>query len=182
MKYASIIGLAVITVLLAWAATDQALARHDHHGENRHREHHDEDRQDNKNCAAMPSAPATYALNCGACHMAYPAPLLPARSWTAIMGGLSSHFGATVAVNETDEPVIRQYLAANAADTGSSRLGGQIMTGIGAATPERITELPYIRHAHEELGQMPDTLRDCASCHDNAAVEGFRHSAQHRND
>lgn len=182
MKHASIIGLAVITILLAWAATDRALARHDHHGENRRREHHDEDRHDDRGCAAMTSAPAAYAQSCGACHMAYPAPLLPARSWTAIMDGLDSHFGATVAVNETDAPAIRQYLAVNAADTGASRLGGRIMAGIGAATPERITELPYIRHAHEDLGQTPGTLRDCASCHDNAAVEGFRHGARHNHD
>ena len=42
---------------------------------------------------AVPAEPAkVFAAECGACHMPYPAALLPARSWQAIMAGLAGPF------------------------------------------------------------------------------------------
>ena len=77
------------------------------------------------------------AKECSACHMLYPAGLLPARSWAAITANLTDHFG------DNAEPTQRvaDYLAANAADSakGSSR----VLRGLGpTAVPTRITELP----------------------------------------
>ncbi|EGJ20481.1 DHC, diheme cytochrome c precursor [Cereibacter sphaeroides WS8N] len=108
---------------------------------------------------------------CSACHMAYPAALLPARSWTALMADLPNHFGEDASLDEASRGQIESYLVANAADsTGAGRaLRGLVQTD----TPLRISELPWFKrkHADEVSPRMLEKARsmsNCAACHTGA--------------
>lgn len=63
--------------------------------------------------AAVPAA-ADYGSECGSCHVAYPARLLPATSWRQLMGGLDRHFGSDASLEAKANEEISRYLAANA--------------------------------------------------------------------
>jgi hypothetical protein len=115
-----------------------------------------------------PVADATVKKECGACHMAYPAGLLPAQSWRAMMGGLKDHFGENAELDEATTIAITDYLVANAAP--ADRRG---------ATPTalRITEQGWWTRKHEKRDRTsPRALAkagakskaDCKACHDGA--------------
>ena len=57
-------------------------------------EAHDGYRKHSPNRLLIP--PQTYADNCGSCHTAYSALLLPSGSWKRLMGDLPNHFDAAV--------------------------------------------------------------------------------------
>jgi hypothetical protein len=127
-----------------------------------------------------PSTPpvkdAATAKECSACHMPYPAGLLPARSWTRLMSELKNHFGENAELDDAARQAIAGYLTANAADRRSG--SGKILVGLSAeAAPLRISELPWFLRKHEKKGRTaPDTLKrrgakspaDCRACHPQA--------------
>ncbi len=118
-----------------------------------------------------PIADKVTRTECSACHMAYPAVLLPKRSWHAIMSDLSNHFGEDASLDAKTEQHIRAYLEANAADTGG-RLPA-ISRGLSPSdTPLRISELPIIRSIHEEVGsrwrKRVGSMGKCNACHRGA--------------
>jgi len=114
---------------------------------------------------------ALYREECGACHLAYPAKLLPADSWDKLMGQLDNHFGENAETDDQTTASIRRYLMSHAGDYGNG-----FLRGIAASTaPLRITELPRFIRKHDEI---PDRMvkdnpkvgsfTDCSVCHDNA--------------
>jgi hypothetical protein len=109
-----------------------------------------------------------YGKECGACHMPYPPPMLPARSWHALMGGLDKHFGENASLDPQTARTIAGYLAASAADTRGSRA----MEGLGPNdVPLRITDTPFWIDAHEEVSAARFTApavkskSNCLACH-----------------
>lgn len=116
---------------------------------------------------------------CSACHLTFPPQMLPARSWTKLMGDLANHFGENAGLPEATRTEIEAYLAANAADSANSKYGRHFMRGIdAAATPLRITETPFWQRAHDELSAARftsasvKTPANCVACHKTAA-KGF---------
>lgn len=122
--------------------------------------------------------PAT-AKECAACHMAYQAQFLPARSWTALMGDLGNHFGEDASLAPDVQADILNYLAANAADAPAttSRIRGLMRGMTDQDTPLRITEMPWWKRAHHEIGaavyKRPQIkfAGNCIACH-KAADQG----------
>ncbi|MEX5728352.1 mono/diheme cytochrome c family protein [Rhodovulum iodosum] len=112
--------------------------------------------------------PVTHAATqeeCGACHMAYQPGLLPARSWSAIMGDLANHFGENADLDEATRAEIEAYLVSGAARRTRSIPADE--------TPLRISELPWFKHEHDhEVSQrMRDrakTMSNCVACHRGA--------------
>jgi mono/diheme cytochrome c family protein len=128
--------------------------------------------------------PVTHALTkteCAACHMAYPAGLLPARSWTRMMKELDRHFGEDASLPAKDAEQIARYLADNAADSPmASRRMHRIASGIApSATPQRFTETPYFGHLHDEVPAKMwqrkgiASKANCAACHTKAEQGSF---------
>lgn len=126
---------------------------------------------------------------CGACHMVYPAGLLPARSWAAMMSDLKNHFGDNAELDPGTARRIADYLVANAAESVFDRHHGRDHhhrrraddTGAGAA-PLRISELPWFKREHERRERIaPATLKkrgaksvsDCKACHEGAEQGWF---------
>jgi hypothetical protein len=113
---------------------------------------------------------------CGACHMAYPAALLPARSWDAITSGLANHFGENASLDQAVVDGIKTYLMSNADDVAGRGLG--LIQGLAQdQTPLRITELPLWLRIHGNFSAR--TLKkigvagNCAFCHRGAASGVF---------
>lgn len=113
------------------------------------------------------------AKECSACHMLYPAGLLPARSWSRVMGDLKNHFGDNAELDPALTQRMTSYLTQNAA--GAGRGSSKVIGDLAATeTPLRITELPWWKRKHEKKDRVsPATLKrnnakfkgDCLACH-----------------
>jgi hypothetical protein len=83
-----------------------------------------------------PVKDAVVAKECGACHMVYPAGLLPARSWSAMTAKLADHFGDNAELDAATAKRITDYLTANAAETADHHVLRRLNAN---AVPARIT-------------------------------------------
>jgi hypothetical protein len=112
---------------------------------------------------------------CGACHLAFPPQMLPARSWDKLMSDLADHFGEDASLEQAVRDDIASYLAMNAADAPTSRGGGRFLKGLAdEAVPLRITETPYWKAEHDEIGEQRyndpkiKSKANCTACHRTA--------------
>jgi diheme cytochrome c len=102
---------------------------------------------------------AAWKMECGACHLAYPPRLLPARSWRALMGGLDTHFGTDASLDPAATAEIAAFL---------ERHGGRDR---GPTTSLRITETPWFQHKHRKIADAVwarPAIRgpaNCSACH-----------------
>jgi hypothetical protein len=118
-----------------------------------------------------PPGAALTAKECGACHMPYRPILLPARSWTALMSHLASHFGEDASLDPATAKEITAYLVDNAADSPNGNR--RVMAGLSSGdTPQRITDMPFWRRIHRRdlapgvgSGDGVRTAANCARCH-----------------
>jgi hypothetical protein len=105
---------------------------------------------------------ATWQTECGACHVAYPPPLLPARSWQAIMSSLDKHFGSDASLDPAAAAEISAFLERNA---GPDR---------GPTMSLRITDTPWFVRKHRKVAAAwgrpaIKTAANCPACHPSAA-------------
>ncbi|MDH5395465.1 MAG: diheme cytochrome c [Gammaproteobacteria bacterium] len=122
-----------------------------------------------------------YVTECSSCHMAYPAGLLPARSWEKIMLTLDSHFGENAELDPQSLSELTKYLVDNSADKSGYRRSKKIMRSLTEKdVPLRITETPYIMRKHDEIPQKlikanpkVASLSNCIACHRNAENGSF---------
>lgn len=129
--------------------------------------------------SATPVDPV-YLRECGACHVAYPAALLPARSWRAVLDGLPTHFGDDASLPPEAFAAVRDWLVPRAADTGGSVAAARRVAGLAPdAAPLRITELRWFRGEHDEIPTAwvtgnPEvrSFSACAACHGTGAAAG----------
>ncbi len=141
---------------------------------------HEHEREHGRGTSVPVVSLELYNKECGSCHFAYQAGLLPARSWTKMMGELNNHFGENAELPAEQQQQITQYLQANAADKVSSAVSAKLLKRLNAqTTPLRITELPYFIKEHDEIPAKmvkdnPDvkSLSQCAACH-KAADKGL---------
>lgn len=120
----------------------------------------------------------TYAMQCGACHLAYPPSLAPAATWTRILGDLRHHFAGTDASLAPDLAAsIGAYLSANSAehwDTLPAR-----MLRISDPADPRITATPFWRRMHRGIAAAVFSAPQvggkgaCEACHRDAATGRF---------
>jgi hypothetical protein len=121
-----------------------------------------------------PNDPA-YVKECGSCHMAFSAELLPAASWRKVMSRLDSHFGDSASVDAATQSGITEYLVAHSADRATNDESRAIVASIRGEPPMRITEVPYIAELHNAVldpiwkGEpRPKRLTECGVCHRKA--------------
>lgn len=130
-----------------------------------------------------------YKQNCAECHFGYQPGLLPARSWQKLMlpESLADHFGENAEMAEADRVAILSYLTENAGDNTASNRSFRLFRSLkDSQTPLRITELPYIRHEHDEIPNRMITdnkdvlsLSNCNACHTQADAGRFDEKAVH---
>lgn len=113
----------------------------------------------------------TTKTECSACHTLYAPGFLPKRSWQAIMGNLSNHFGEDASLGDAARTEITNYLMSQAP---------QDVRGLSpSTTPLRITEMPWYTRIHNQrfvdyAKSHPTigTLSNCTGCH-RAAESGI---------
>jgi hypothetical protein len=114
-----------------------------------------------------PAAPAAYTNECGGCHVAYPAALLPATAWNVVMRDLGRHFGADASVAAPVAAEIEQHLERHAGRGRWSGASGEL---------PRITATRWFRREHGE--SLPTSIwthpgvrsaANCEACHRQAA-------------
>ena len=132
-----------------------------------------------KNRPQMAANPA-YEQNCGSCHMAYPAVLLPTASWNKLLPDSGEHFGEKLPLTPAEMGQTRAYLASHAADSGmGGKMGRKIMDSLGAMTPEHITDVPYIIRKHRKVDPAVfkrasvGGMANCVACHPGAVRGNF---------
>jgi len=128
-----------------------------------------------------PVSNKTAATECSACHMAYPAGLLPARSWARMMRELDNHFGEDASLSPEETLTISRYLQDNAADSARAndrmrRIAGGIASN---AAPLRFTETAYFGYLHDEVPAYVwkrakiGSRANCIACHTRAETGSF---------
>lgn len=112
-----------------------------------------------------------YTEECGSCHMAYPAMLLPQQSWRKIMAGLEDHFGEDAELDDATREELEDYLVHESSRVSYKKL----FRNLGNAAPLRITELPYFVREHDEIparfiagNEQVNLLSQCNACHREA--------------
>jgi hypothetical protein len=144
-------------------------ARADDDDDDEREEHHEKRGGERTTGTAVRASPQwkTYVAECGTCHMAFPPSMLPARSWTALLGGLTDHFGENAEVDAAARKQLETFLVQNA---------GRDLAG---PTPLRITTLQWWRHEHDEISAATYkrkailTPANCAACHPGANEGAF---------
>ena len=118
--------------------------------------------------AATPAA--KYQQECAACHMAYPPGMLPAASWTRILGHLDKHFGVDATLDDATLSVLSTWLPANA---------GTFRRVREAPPQDRITQSNWFIRQHDEVPAATwkrvsiKSASNCAACHAGAAKGNF---------
>jgi Dihaem cytochrome c len=118
---------------------------------------------------------AATTAECAACHMAFPSELLPQRSWQALLGDLSHHFGEDASLAPEVQADILNYLVKNSADTSDNQKARRLLRGLADnLTPLRVTEMPWWKRSHSEVSAKRYTrpeiksAANCVACHRGA--------------
>jgi hypothetical protein len=109
--------------------------------------------------------PRVYVQECAACHLAYPAGMLPAASWRRLMGGLDRHFGTDATLDAQDLARISRWLGDNAAPAARHPV---------PVPDDRITRTGWFVREHRKIEPATWALpsvrsaSNCAACHTQA--------------
>ena len=115
------------------------------------------------------SLPKTYIAECGSCHVAYPAQLLPGGNWNNIINNLSKHYGSDASLDSKTSKEILSYLQNN---SSSKSIQNNI--------DNRITKLNWFKREHSEINlAKKDSFSNCSSCHKmsdtgNYSLKGYK--------
>lgn len=113
---------------------------------------------------------AKWKAECGSCHVAYPAQLLPATAWQRLMKGLDKHFGTDASVDAATAAEIGAFLDKYA---GSKR-------GIAGETTLRVSETAWFQREHRKVDAATwknpkiKSAANCAACHTAAEAGDYR--------
>ena len=108
---------------------------------------------------------AKWKSECGACHVAYPPGMLPAKSWRAIMSGLDKHFGSDASLDAASAREISGFLEKNADTRKHSPTDKPLL---------RITETRWFKSEHREVAARHwknprvKSRSNCGACHTTA--------------
>ena len=116
-----------------------------------------------------------YKNECGSCHFAYPAGLLPSSAWNKMMSNLSNHFGDDASVDEKTFQTLANYLNENSAEKSMDyKRSRKIVENLNGVIPDSISKMPYMKKKHKEIKENLITQKEvkglfnCTACHKNA--------------
>ena len=127
--------------------------------------------------AALPKN-ATWETECSSCHMAFHPSLLPAKSWTAIMAGLSQHFGEDASLDAAANKNITDYLVSHSAETWDSMAANRLRN-VDPVRPLEITATRFWTRLHQDISpavfssKAVGAKQNCSACHQDAASGMF---------
>ena len=116
-----------------------------------------------------------YEKECGSCHFAYPAGLLPSSSWNKMMSNLDKHFGDDATVDEKTFQTLSSYLNENSAEKSMQyKRSRKIVENLNGTIPYSISKMPYMKKKHQDIKEHLITQKEvkglfnCTACHQNA--------------
>lgn len=174
-KKAMLFGSALLGGILLFSlyGISSSIASGGFERESEEHEHQYESNRYSKQYQVIPHSNTEYVEECGSCHMAYPAQLLPAESWSKMMNGLQDHFGENAELDDESRKSIASYLTSSA--TSGNGQYRKMLRNSGNKTPLRITELPYFKHEHDKIparyiegNDKIGSLSQCNACHKGA--------------
>jgi Dihaem cytochrome c len=123
------------------------------------------------NTATVPLLPI-YKQECAACHIAYPAGMLPADSWKRLMSGLNKHYGTDASLDAKSLSEISGWLDGHA---GTYKRVSEM------PPDDRITKSAWFIRKHNEREVSPAVWKrasvgsasNCIACHTNAAQGSY---------
>ncbi len=118
---------------------------------------------------------------CGECHMAYPAGLLPATAWQSIMGDLAHHYGENATLSPEKAAAILAVLQSQARPEHYRKEAKYARHYPQQSVEDAlyITRAPWFRHKHRKIRatewQNPKvkTPSNCTACHQGAEQGWF---------
>jgi hypothetical protein len=119
--------------------------------------------------ARVPPLPK-YGQECAACHVAYPAGMLPAASWQRMMGSLNKHYGTDASLDEASVREISTWLSANAGTYRKVR---------EEPPQDRISRSAWFVREHRGIStevwthKAVKSAANCAACHTQAATGDY---------
>lgn len=111
-----------------------------------------------------------YKTECAACHIAYPAGMLPAQSWQQLMANLPKHFGTDASLDAATAKQISTWLQGNA---GTGRRFSDM------PPDNRISKSGWFVRQHDEVSASVfkraavGGAANCGACHGHAAEGNF---------
>lgn len=112
--------------------------------------------------------PARYIEECASCHAPFPARMLPAASWQALMSSLDKHFGTDASVDPVTAKALSDWLNDNASRRTSVRPRDDRLT-LGADFVRKHREVPAATWTRPSVR----SASNCAACHTNSAHGRF---------
>lgn len=113
--------------------------------------------------------------NCGECHLAYQAKLLPQASWIKLFKNLEDHFGESIVLEDEKKSELLSFLVQNAAENSRTKCSTRIMQSMKSGNvPVRITQIPYIIRRHNKISpntfdrESIGSFSNCSACHTTA--------------
>ncbi len=122
----------------------------------------------NNRSSVVPVINQKFKSECTSCHMLYQPSLLPAKSWTKMMGNLKQHFGENAELDPAVQKEITNYLVKNSSNRFSSN-----------QDVIRISETTYFKRKHDELSPSVfkrkgiGSAANCIACHSGAEKNDF---------
>lgn len=110
--------------------------------------------------AAPPTATSAYDVECGSCHLAYPARMLSTFEWGQVLGQLERHYGVDASLDPEAVKTIARHVRAEPSSAAR-----------GATGLPRITTQQWFQREHDEVGarifQSPavKSPSNCPACH-----------------
>lgn len=136
---------------------------------------------ENINVGINASERELYLEECGACHLAYPPGLLPAKSWNKIMVGLEDHFDDNAELDKETTGSIASYLGRYSLVKGKPSTTSRLLRNLGEKSPIRITQIPQFESDHREaritlqsVSNEKPILSQCEDCHVEAQSSIFK--------
>lgn len=117
-----------------------------------------------------PTPPAVYTQECGSCHLAFPANLLPKASWQRVMNGLDTHYGSDASLDAATQKQISTWLQTE---------GGQGKRAREEPPLDRITRSAWFERKHREVSVATfkrasiKSPVNCVACHRDAVQGDF---------
>ena len=118
-----------------------------------------------------------YQEECGACHLVYPAKLLPEKGWNKILQNLDDHFGENAELENDTNQILQAYLAENSMQKGFL---DRFFKNFPEGAPTRITKLSSFVRKHDEVpakmvkdNPKVGSFSQCDKCHRGAARGDF---------
>ncbi|MFA7083108.1 MAG: diheme cytochrome c [Arcobacteraceae bacterium] len=119
---------------------------------------------------------AFYSKECGSCHFAYQAGLLPENAWRKMMNNLENHFDTDASLDKEEYMTILNYLVANSAEKNMQyKRSAKIVKSIKVGQiPESISKTPYMIEKHNDIRADLITQKEvkgifnCMACHTTA--------------